>query len=147
MTFLSAAETWSQVKITTKISLDAKDWTVLTVKDQLTIEYKIESCYPSIGYDQNKILLRLKNSGDEKITVNWHTLLEYDGECKTCFYPTEYSYSVNVLPSSTIEGDCSLESQASLTYFSRFIDKNYTGKPVQLTGFELYGLTISTTQK
>lgn len=143
LTGFVSSGTWSQTKVASKINLQAKDWTVLTVQDQLTIEYKFESCYSSIGYDQNKLLLRLSNTGNTEMMVNWHALLEYDGECKTCAYPQEYSYSVSILPNSSITGDCSLEANIALRYFSRFIDKNYTGKPTNLTGFELFGLTIT----
>lgn len=142
-----ATESWAQAKITTKIDLTAKEWTALTINEGLTVEYKIESCYPSIGFAQNKFLLRLTNNSDTEITVSWHALLEYDGECKTCAYPDEYGYSVTILPNSTIEGNCDLNYNAAVSYFSNFIDNRYTGKPVVLTGFEMFGLNITTTQK
>lgn len=147
LTVLVTCGAWSQTGIKTKINLLAKDWTVLTVKDDVKVEYKIESCYPSMGYDQNKLLLRLSNTSDSEVNVQWHALLEYDGKCKTCSYPEEYTYSIMVPANGVVEGDCTFDSNVALEYFSKFIDKDYTGKPVQLTGFELFNLTISTIQK
>lgn len=130
-----------------KLDFTAKSWKSYFVSEQISIDYKFEDCSQSIGYNQEKLLLRITNTSETAITISWHTILEYNGECKTCDYPDEYGYSVTIQPNETIEGDCSLEYRHELTYFSKFVDERYHGIPTELTGFDMRNLTITTTQK
>lgn len=130
-----------------KIDFTVKSWTSYLQNDQVAIDYKFAACSQEIGYNQQKLLLRITNTGSEAITISWHTILEYNGECKTCNYPDEYGYSITIQPNETVEGDCSLEYRHELTFFSKFVDQRYKGVPAELTGFEMRNLSITTTQK
>jgi hypothetical protein len=127
------------------LDLLATDWMVLTVQSQVTIDYKSSSCNPGIGYKKENIILRFTNTSNESVKITWHALLEYNGICKTCDYPAEYSYELILKPNEVIEGDCSLNYDNRVVIFSKYLDKRYTGNS-QLTDFELGSLTIQPAQ-
>lgn len=124
-----------------KIDLSATNWTALSTFNNLTIEFKSSACDVGIGYEKENILLRFTNTSSEIIKISWHALLEYNGMCKTCDYPEEYSYELILKPTGVLEGDCSLNYDNRVVIFSKYLDERYTGKS-QLTDFELGGLTI-----
>ncbi len=137
----------AQSDLSEKIDFSANSWTAYFNNEQISIDYKLEDCQQSIGYDQEKLLLRIQNTSETPITISWHSILEYNGECKTCDYPEEYGYSITLEPNETLEGDCSLEYRHELTYFVKFIDSRYKGFPSELTNFKMNNLTITTTIK
>jgi hypothetical protein len=111
------------------------EWQVYSQTDQLIIEYKFENCNPRIGYDKESVILRFTNRNKFDIELNWHMLLFYDGVCKTCEFPEEYDFTLNLTSFETIEGSCDLNSDYKTKIFSKFNDVNYT-KGAVLTGFQ-----------
>ena len=115
-------------------------WINLTRNPDFQIDFKLSKCDPEIGYDQELILLKVKNTGTEKATISWHAILYYNGVCKTCDYPEEYTFSVELNPNEEVEGICGIYENSSLQIFSKFLDDRYTGGS-RLSDFQLKNLT------
>lgn len=106
------------------------------------IEYKFSDCDPPSGLDNESVLFRFTNKTHQSIALSWHLLLSYDEVCRTCDYPHEYGYELNLGPDEVLEGDCSTEGNYRLKVFSKFIDPIYT-KGAQLTDFKLSNFTVT----
>ena len=118
-------------------------WSDYFSNDQLTIQYKFVSCDPEIGFDQEEVILKMTNHTNDELKLDWHILLEYNNECKTCDYPEEYGYHVFLKPNQTREGSCSIHSEAfELKMFSKFLDDRAKQKDV-LTSFALSDFQIT----
>ena len=130
-----------------KRNLDTTSVKQVIYEDEVVaIFYTIEPCYPEIGFDQEKIILQLQNKTSLRINISWHSLLYYNGKCNTCDYPNEYTSSFELIPNQSLIGDCSLNSNHGLTFFSKFIDENYTGN-AELTDFSLKDIKTSIISK
>lgn len=128
-----------------KIEWSVEDWTSLRTESNVLIEYRFINCEAQIGYDKEMIQLRFTNSSTQQVNVNWHLYLYYNGICKTCDFPQEYTYTLSLMPGQVLTGDCALESDHQLKIFSKFTDANYKGGSI-LTDFELHNLKITTIQ-
>jgi len=126
-----------------KLDNSVREWTALAAETSLQFDYKFIDCDPEMGYNKELIVFRLENKSDQKIEVKWHMHLYYNGECKTCEFPEEYTYSVTLEPNEVITGDCAMNSDHRVTIFSKFLDERYTGGS-QLTRFEVKNLNITT---
>lgn len=120
-----------------------KEWTVISTEKSVEIDYKIADCDAEIGYDKELVLLKVTNNSDHKVELKWHSHLYYNGVCKTCDFPEEYSVSIILEPNESLSGDCTVNSDSRLTLFCKFLDSNYKGKS-QLTNFELKNIQIIT---
>lgn len=119
---------------------NSEDWTVYVTNENFEVQYKIEHCDPSIGYDNQSVLLKLTNKTTDKLVFNWFHTLSYDGNCLTCDYPEEYTFEISVPSGSSIEGDCTVYSDYRLKIFSKFDDPNYKKGGKTLTSFQLKNL-------
>lgn len=100
-------------------------------------------CDPEIGFDKEQVLLKMTNHTADELKLDWHVLLEYNQECKTCDYPEEYGYHVFLKPNQTKEGDCSIHSEAfEFKMFSKFLDDRARETDV-LTSFTLSDFVIT----
>jgi hypothetical protein len=138
LSFWSSAQ---EVSKESKLDRTVRNWQSFRTENNVSIDYRFADCDASIGYDKEVVQLKMTNNSSEKVELNYHVYLYYNGICKTCDFPQEYVYSVTLEPNQTIEGSCGLEYDSRITYFSRFIDASYKGNQ-QLTGFDLHGLTI-----
>lgn len=136
---------FSQEKSEAKLDHSIREWKVLKSEPNVTIEYQFSDCEATIGYDKEIIQLRISNTSTEKIQLDWHMYLFYNGVCKTCDYPQEYKYTLTLEPNQSLSGDCVMGSDHRLTIFSKFNDPNYTGGSF-LTDFDFHNLTITTIQ-
>ena len=149
MFLLYASISFSQNEIITP-TIDCKsvhptDWEIYTSNLDFKIEYKFVDCDPPMGYDQEMVLLKVTNRTREDLAFNWHAILFYSEDCKTCDFEDEYSFGVNVPPLQSVEGSCSLYEGYELKIYSAFIDVNYT-KGEKLVSFELGNLTVTPAQ-
>lgn len=119
------------------------DWTIYTSNSEYEIYYKFETCDPSIGYNNESVLLRLINKSPQKQVFNWFQVLHYDNECLTCDYPGEYTYEISVPSASSVEGDCTVYSDYRLKIFSKFDDPNYSKGGKVLTSFQLKDIKVT----
>jgi hypothetical protein len=138
--FLSAYSQSSSSK--QNIDLSAHEWIQLIAENGLTVEYKFNECTPSIGYKKENAFLKFTNTSASVLTISWHAHLYYNGVCKTCSYPEEYSYSLTLQPGESLEGDCSENYDNRVIIFSRYLDERYTGGS-SLTDFKLSNLSVT----
>lgn len=124
-----------------KQTVYSNTWTNLVSNPSFQIDFKLSKCDPEIGYDQELILLKVKNTSTEKATISWHAILYYNGVCKTCDYPEEYTFSVELNPNEEVEGICGIYENSSLQVFSKFLDDRYTGGS-RLSDFQLKNITL-----
>ena len=133
--------------VTCKTADKSGQWVEYFSNDQLTIEYKFVECDPEIGFNEEKVLLKMTNHTADELKLDWHVLLEYNTVCKTCDFPEEYGYHVFLKPNQTKEGDCSIHSEAyEFKMFSRFTDPRAKAKD-ELTSFTLSEFVITAYQQ
>lgn len=132
---LSYAQEYSTSKIDAKTE-HPTDWTTYVSDAEFTIDYKFADCDPSMGYDNESVLLKIENHSSEKVVLSWYMDLYYDNDCKTCDYPEEYLFRIIVEPNQTVAGHCEVDADYRLKIFSKFTDDKKKGG-VSLTGFEL----------
>lgn len=145
--FINLLAFGQQPVTTTVIDVTTKKptkWSTYIDLQNLKVEYKFVNCDPSMGFDQELLILRFTNKSDEGLAVSWHAQQYYGGNCKTCDSPDEYGFSINLAPDDTQEGSCELESARELIIFSKFTDINYHGDATPLTSFQLNALIVST---
>jgi hypothetical protein len=118
------------------------NWIVYAENDLVRIEYKFVNCDPNVGFDFEGVFFRFTNKSSSKLVLSWHKILHYAGTCRTCDYPTEYSYDLSLAPNQTIEADCDPQSGYDIKLFSKFTDAQYS-QGDHLTAFELANLTVS----
>jgi hypothetical protein len=116
------------------------DSAILYSDSSLKISYERVSCKPSFGFDQEVLIFSFINLTSENLKISWHSKLYYNGVCKTCDYPDEYTFELLLPPNALLKGDC-LSSDQRLIVFSKFIDSGYKGN-AQLTGLNIDALTI-----
>lgn len=106
----------------------------------VSISYSKVNCYPKIGFDQEVFILNFQNFSEQNIKLSWHSILFYNGICKTCDYPEEYTFELELIANEIKSGNCDDFNQ-KMVVFSKFIDKAYKGN-AQLTGMRIEKLTI-----
>lgn len=121
------------------------DWISYFSNEQISIDYKFAACDPPYGYDQEIIILRYTNHTEQLLTVNFHEHLYFEGACKTCDSPEEYTYEILMAAGEVIEGSCDLYVDYSLKLFSKFINIEEENPKRNLTAFKLDQLQIKAT--
>ncbi len=120
--------------VDTKI-IQPTEWTEYFSNNDFSIDYKFVNCDPEMGYDQESVFIKFTNKTTNHLSVQWHMILHYNAECKTCNYEDEYTFTIELAPNAEKTADCSVYTDNSqLKLFSRFIDENYT-RGEALTGF------------
>jgi hypothetical protein len=106
----------------------------------ISISYNKANCYPKIGFDQEVLILTFQNVSDQDIKLSWHSILYYNGVCKSCDYPDEYTFQLELGANTIQTGNCD-DFDQRLVVFSKFIDSGYKGK-AQLTNIGIENLKI-----
>ena len=106
----------------------------------ISISYNKANCYPKIGFDQEVLILTFQNVSDQNLKLSWHSILCYNGVCKSCDYPDEYTFQLELGANTIQTGNCD-DFDQRLVVFSKFIDSGYKGK-AQLTNIGIENLKI-----
>jgi hypothetical protein len=113
---------------------------ILYKDTNVSISYNKANCYPKIGFDQEVLVLSFQNLTSQNIKLSWQSILFYNGVCKTCDYPEEYTFELELIANEIKSGNCD-DFDQRFVIFSRFIDSAYKGN-AQLTGMRIENLTI-----
>jgi hypothetical protein len=113
---------------------------ILYEDSSLSISYNKVNCYPKIGFDQEVLILTFQNFTNQNLKLSWHSILYYNGVCKTCDYPEEYTFERELMANEIQNGNCD-DFDQRFVVFSKFIDPGYKGN-AQLTGMRIENLTI-----
>ncbi len=106
----------------------------------VSIVYNKVNCYPKIGFDQEVLILTFQNFSDRNVKLSWHSILFYNGICKTCDYPEEYTFNLELNANEILNGNCE-DLNPIFVVFSKFIDSGYKGN-AKLTNIKLENLKI-----
>jgi hypothetical protein len=100
------------------------EWTVYYDQDGVTISYKIADCDLEMGYDEQRILIKVANTSAKKALVIWQYEQFYDEVCLTCNDPHgEYRKEFCLESGNQIEGKCSVYDSSGLTIFSEWVSQ------------------------
>ncbi len=115
-------------------------WTQYYQSNGITISYKYADCDLEMGFDEQRVLIKIENSTDQKAHVIWDAHQYYNEECRTCEDPYgEYRREFSIEPGLTIEGKCSVYSDNRLVVFSKWVSQP---NKTTLTKFELSNLIV-----
>ncbi|MPM12732.1 hypothetical protein SDC9_59086 [bioreactor metagenome] len=120
------------------------NWEFMYEVDGVNFYYKVTECNDTAnGYFRELVLLKLENTNDFVVNVQWDVQMYYNGICFHCDEKPdpERHRTVELNSSSTVEGRCFTHGDKTLTIFSRFL--NYSDPTSTLTKFELINLVIS----
>ncbi len=106
----------------------------------VSISYNKVNCYPRIGFDQEVLILTFQNFSEQNIKLSWHSILFYNGVCKTCDYPEEYTFELELKANEILTGNCD-DFDQRFVVFSKFIDSGYKGN-AKLTNIKLENFKI-----
>jgi len=121
------------------------DWTLYKQVDDLEIYYQNIKCYPTQGFDAEKIIIKIRNTSENTQSISWKQELWYNEKCHNCdSNAEEFFHTISIKPNSEIQGDCDYINHRYLTLFVKFIDKDYKSDNVQvLTKFDLVNLQVN----
>ena len=100
----------------------SNEWTVYYEQDGITISYKTADCDLEMGYDEQRILIKVNNASNKKALIIWQYEQFYDEVCATCDDPNgEYRKEFCLEPGKVVEGKCSVYDNSGLTIFSQWV--------------------------
>ncbi|MFO7721867.1 MAG: hypothetical protein R6V49_01465 [Bacteroidales bacterium] len=87
------------------------------------------------------LILKIENTNNHGVKVNWKLDIWYNGACRTCDKPSPsgYEFSLDMKAKETVEGDIN-KDDLMLKIYSRTIKPEREGG---LTKFEFTNLTVS----
>ncbi len=119
------------------------NWEFLYEIDGVNFYYNVSACNDEAnGFFREHVLLKLENTNDKAVVVEWDVEMYYHGECFNCGekMTAEHHRMIEIAANSTVEGRCFTYGDKTLSIFSRFL--NYDNPKATLTKFELINKTI-----
>lgn len=120
----------------------SSDWVLYQRKDGVEQYYKFQECnIPEEGFHREYVLIKLVNTTDKVVQVQWDIVSWYGKQCvnSSADHP-EYRRNIILQPHQIVEGTCDLRYGKKLAIFSKFL--NYKNDDV-LTHFELRNFKVS----
>ena len=122
------------------------EWTTYYESNDITITFTYLNCEYLEQFNQEYLILRIENTSNKDITIDWQEQLWYDNKCMNCEHDSpEFRKEITVKSGTTISGDCTTYN--NLRIFSKFTEKleDMPGvdKITTLTKFELKNLNIN----
>ncbi len=122
------------------------NWITYYTDKDIKIEYQYIDCeYPN-QFDQEFVILKIKNLTKKDLTVSWQKEVWYDKKCLNCSDQSDNEVFNNVFlkKNQILTGNC--KDQNHLRIFSKFSEKieNMPGvnKIVELTKFSLKEISV-----
>lgn len=118
------------------------DWVLYQKKDGVEQYYKFQECnIPEEGFYREYVLIKLVNTTDKVVRVEWDIVSWYGNKCANANVDNpEYHRSVILQPLQTVEGTCDLRFGKKLVIFSNFLNYKIDD---YLTHFELRNFKVS----
>ncbi|MFO8086626.1 MAG: hypothetical protein R6T91_02305 [Bacteroidales bacterium] len=118
------------------------EWTLHQEKNGVMI-YQMDKDWvdPSEGINQEMTLLKVVNTTEQTLTIEWYDVRWYNDQCVNCqhYEDPEYKHSLTLSPGESLEGKCSFESPNGLSLFKKFNER----ESKTLTKFELRELSVN----
>jgi len=117
-------------------------WTEYSEKEGVLFEYKFEECnIPSEGFFREYVLVRLTNSNNYDVIVDWDIVKWYGLSCVNCDHSNKEQHrSVSLKAGSVLEGTCALNEFPKMKMFSKFL--NFDAPDSELTNFQLENIEV-----
>lgn len=119
------------------------DWQLDQTVDGVQVYLKKVECKDEKnGIFKEIIMVKLVNTTQQDIKLEWDMEFWYDGECHTCdpAVDGEYKYVVDLAPGEALEGNCTPESLIQLRWYVRFLNYDHIPK---LSAYEMANLKVS----
>ena len=121
------------------------EWTTYYHKNDITITFTYLNCEYLEQFNHEYLILRIQNTSNKDITIDWQEQLWYDNKCMNCEHDSpEFRKEITVKSGKTISGDCTIYN--NLRIFSKFTEKLEDMPGVDritaLTKFEMKNLNI-----
>ena len=121
------------------------EWTTYYESNDITITFTYLNCEYLDQFSHEYLILRIHNTSNKDITIDWQEQLWYDNTCMNCEHDSpEFRKEIIVKAGETISGDCTTYN--NLRIFSKFTERleNMPGvdKITTLTKFELKNVNI-----
>ena len=119
------------------------EWQLGQEIDGVMIYFKRVECHDvNNGIFKENILVKMVNTTERALRLEWDMEFWYDGECRTCdpAVDTEYHYVVNLKAGDVVEGTCAVDSSRELKYYIRFLNYPHVAK---LSDYQLANLRVS----
>ncbi|PLW94992.1 MAG: hypothetical protein C0592_01140 [Marinilabiliales bacterium] len=119
-------------------------WEFMYEIDGVNFYYKATECHDeSQGYHREYVLLKLENTNDYSVVVDYDVEMYFHNECFNCGdkLNSEHHRTAYIEGNSTIEGTCTIGEDKTLKIFSRFL--NYDNPKATLTNFKLINKQIT----
>jgi len=119
-------------------------WEFMYEIDGVNFYYKATECHDEAnGFHREYVLLKLENTNDYAVVVEWDVEMYYFNECFNCGdkLNDEHHRVATIEANQTIEGTCTLGEEKTLKIFSRFLD--FDNPKATLTNFKLINKKIT----
>lgn len=119
------------------------EWKLLSEKNGVQIYFKYENCNDEVNdIHQENVVLKVVNTTNQNITIEWDTELWYNDNCRTCNMKNGENHNkIQLNAGETKIGSCEKRHQLrELVIFSKFT--KYENK-VNLTKFQLNNIVVN----
>ena len=119
----------------------SNNWELYYSDNDIKIEYNYMICEFSSTASQEIVIFRFTNLSENKITLNYETLIWHDGiEINTEQNSDEFRKSINLNNNEIITTNCE-NKWKEYSVFSAFVHNETKEKYISLTKFELINIT------
>ena len=128
------------------IGSNPTEWEIYFENDTIKIEYTYQNCEYTEQFNSEYVVLKITNTTNQNITVEWQEQLWLDDNCINCELDSpEFRKEIKINANHTASGDC--KTSNNLRIFSKFTERLEkmpgVNKIVALSKFELKKLTIT----
>ena len=119
----------------------SNNWELYYSDNEIKIEYNYMICDFSSTASQEIVIFRFTNLNENKITLNYETLIWHDGiEINTEQNADEFRKTINLNNNEIITTNCE-NKWKEYSVFSAFVHNETNEKYISLTKFELINIT------
>ena len=116
------------------------DWSLFQKNTGINFHAKLSDCPRNAGYDRSNVLIKIENTTDLPILVEYHVDLFLAGKCSTCGDgENENTFHFSVGPNQVLVGDCDMKIPG-LSLFADWLEPKV--ERVGFSGFDLSQLQV-----
>ncbi len=123
-----------------EISNLSTEWEEITSVDGISISAKIADCDFNIGYDEQRVLLQIKNSNSSNKIVQFDVNRYSNDQCLNCNSNGENHRIVRVQANQTISAECAREEYIEMQVYVKFVSRE---TPDALNKIELQNIIVT----
>jgi len=108
------------------VNPEPNEWTHYKTVDGVKISYRLSDCeFPEMNWKQRWFLIKMENLDGSTKTVEWDQQIYNGDDCVTCEnFNGEYHHTFVIDGNETLQGECVLNEDRTLTVFVKFNDKD-----------------------